>query len=162
MIHGKKRNGDLFKRLTESWGYTKPETVEEEAVPLDEEMAAESETVTEEEEVVEEEEELKAEGTYKRDEDLDEASDTELEEGGAAARAGSGHDQGKNRALPDRVHEVEASANDEVVEEAEEEVVEAKADEVVEEDADTTDSLEEAIRRVVKEAIKTIKNKNNK
>lgn len=52
MIHGKKRNGDLFKRLTESWGYSKPET--EEAVPLDEEMAADAETVTEEEEAEEE------------------------------------------------------------------------------------------------------------
>ena len=49
MIHGKKRNGDLFKRLTESWGYTTPETVEEEVTPLDEEMAADTETVTEEE-----------------------------------------------------------------------------------------------------------------
>ena len=52
MIHGKKRNGDLFKRLTESWGYSKPEN--EEATPLDEEMAADTETVTEEEEVEEE------------------------------------------------------------------------------------------------------------
>ena len=42
MIHGKKRNGDLFRRLTESWGYTKSETNEEEVTPLDEEMAAEA------------------------------------------------------------------------------------------------------------------------
>lgn len=162
MIHGKKRNGDLFKRLTESWGYTKPETVEEETVPLDEEMAAESETVTEEEEVVEEEEELKAEGTYKRDEDLDEASDTELEERARGRQRGASLDPARDDDRTRPMEEVEASAGEEVVEEAEEEVVEAKTDEVVEEDADTTDSLEEAIRRVVKEAIKTIKNKNNK
>ena len=60
MIHGKKRNGDLFKRLTESWGYSKPET--EEVVPLDEEMAADAETVTEEEEA--EEEQKMEEGVF--------------------------------------------------------------------------------------------------
>ena len=49
MIHGKKRNGDLFKRLTESWGYTKPETVEEEVTPLDEQMAQEEQEEVQEE-----------------------------------------------------------------------------------------------------------------
>ncbi len=39
MIHGKKRNKDLFRRLTENWGYTKPG----EATPLDEQMAEEVE-----------------------------------------------------------------------------------------------------------------------
>ena len=43
MIHGKKRNKDLFRRLTESWGYTKPG----EATPLDEQMAEEVEDVVE-------------------------------------------------------------------------------------------------------------------
>ena len=66
MIHGKKRNGDLFKRLTESWGYSKPEN--EEVTPLDEEMAADTETVTEEEEVQEE----GGMGMYKRDDDEEE------------------------------------------------------------------------------------------
>ena len=41
MIHGKKRNKDLFQRLTENWGYTKSEET-----PLDEQMAQE-ETVEE-------------------------------------------------------------------------------------------------------------------
>jgi len=41
MIHGKKRNKDLFRRLTENWGYTKSEEI-----PLDEQMAQE-ETVEE-------------------------------------------------------------------------------------------------------------------
>ena len=41
MIHGKKRNKDLFRRLTENWGYTKSEET-----PLDEQMAQE-ETVEE-------------------------------------------------------------------------------------------------------------------
>ena len=72
MIHGKKRNGDLFKRLTESWGYSKPEN--EEVTPLDEEMAADTETVTEEEEVQEE----GGMGMYKRDEDEEEKK---MEEG---------------------------------------------------------------------------------
>ena len=44
MIHGKKRNRDLFKRLTENWGYTKPA---EDATPLDEQMAEEVEDVVE-------------------------------------------------------------------------------------------------------------------
>lgn len=75
MIHGKKRNGDLFKRLTESWGYTKPETVEEEVTPLDEEMAADAETVTEEEDVQEE-------GYMKRDDEPEHKDDEEkMEEG---------------------------------------------------------------------------------
>ena len=72
MIHGKKRNGDLFKRLTESWGYTKPETVEEEVTPLDEEMAADAETVTEEEDVQEE-------GYMKRDDERED--EKKMEEG---------------------------------------------------------------------------------
>ena len=130
MIHGKKRNGDLFKRLTESWGYTKPETVEEDVTPLDEEMAADTETVTEEEEVQEEG------GAYQRD-------DEELEEIEARATPRKTNGRRPENGMDDRVRneEAEASEDEEVVEEAEEE----------------EDTLEEAIRRVVKEAIKTIK-----
>ena len=139
MIHGKKRNGDLFKRLTENWGYTKPKTTEEEMIPLDEEMAAETDA-----DVVEEEEEVQAEGAYKRaDEELDEieARDTPRKTNGRRPE----------NAMADRVREeTEAAAGEEVVEEAEEEVVEEDTE---------TDSLEETIRKVVKEAIKTIKAK---
>ena len=67
MIHGKKRNRNLFKRLTESWGYVKEESGE---TPLDEQM-------------VEEEEEVKEEGVYKADEDRGE---DELDEGGMYKR----------------------------------------------------------------------------
>jgi hypothetical protein len=49
MIHGKKRNKDLFRRLTENWGYTKSEET-----PLDEQMAQGEE----------EEEEVQAEGVF--------------------------------------------------------------------------------------------------
>ena len=152
MIHGKKRNGDLFKRLTESWGYTKPETVEEETTPLDEEMAADTETVTEEEEVQEEG------GVYNR-----ERKDDELEEMAYKAdEEDRGEvDEASTKGLPDRVagrnaarrlrpaEGVEAAGDEEVVAEADEEVVE----EVEEED----DKLEEAIRRVVVQALNTIK-----
>ena len=48
MIHGKKRNKDLFRRLTENWGYTKSEET-----PLDEQMAQDGE-----------EEEVQAEGVF--------------------------------------------------------------------------------------------------
>lgn len=145
MIHGKKRNGDLFKRLTESWGYTKSETNEEEVIPLDEEMAADTETVTEEEEVAEEEEEVQTEGgMYKRDDD------EELEEIEARNTPRKTNGRRPENAMADRVREEEEPADgEEIVAEADEEVVE--------EDTDTTDNLEEAIRKVVKEAIKTYK-----
>jgi regulator of protease activity HflC (stomatin/prohibitin superfamily) len=78
MIHGKKRNGDLFKRLTESWGYTNSNNTEEEVTPLDEEMAADTETVTEEEHE-DDDKEVKAEGSYGKHGEKDE--DDPMEEG---------------------------------------------------------------------------------
>tara|TARA_E500000331_G_scaffold12874_1_gene11555 strand:+ start:1742 stop:2353 length:612 start_codon:yes stop_codon:yes gene_type:complete len=200
MIHGKKRNGDLFRRLTESWGYTKSETNEEEATPLDEEMAADTETVTEEEEVVEEEEEVQTEGgMYKREDDEDDKDSGELEENmyqaydqfgnlidydaiqaqhdddqaemkrkkkkaekkkSDAAITNSARFQGENKDLEETVSSRDKGPGERRKEDRKRPMEEAEAsadEEIVEEDTDTTDNLEEAIRKVVKQAIKTIK-----
>jgi len=224
MIHGKKRNKDLFRRLTENWGYTKSEET-----PLDEQMAQDGE-----------EEEVQAEGVFdanhycihhggvqhngeiamaeavqhvkpdengrishydmkledgtilenvaaediqvtnaslakehqmKRDHDAMKDEEEELDEGGAAARAGNeDKDQGRDRMHADRVHEEKdeeeleematqaggavggaaaAPAEDEE-EEAPQPVAEAE-----EEDEDA-ESLEEAIRRVVTKVLSDI------
>ena len=88
MIHGKKRNGNLFKRLTESWGYVKEESEE---TPLDEQMV--------------EEEEVKEEGVYKRDED------EELDEGGTADRPESKEKGDERVAAADRGRRVDEAGD---------------------------------------------------
>jgi len=139
MIHGKKRNEQLMKRLMESWGYSKSD---EEVVPLDEEMAADSE-----DEVVEEAEE-----------------DEELEEGGRANRK-ENESEGDERRMgqADRMREDldavpvededEEGGSDAAVEEG---VYNRDEDEeeVDEEETETEISeLEETIRKVVQKVL---------
>ncbi len=152
MIHGKKRNANLFKRLTESWGYTKPE-----GTSLDEQEEDVNEAA--EEDVVEEEQEgeeglaIETEGAYKREDK------EEIEE-----RARGREREGKPEDSRQRpMEEVEASGDEDVVEEAEEEEleeaeeIEAKTDPRGE--SSGGEELEEAIRRVVGKVLDQLKGK---
>jgi hypothetical protein len=136
MIHGKRRNRSLFKRLTENWGYTKnideaDEAIEEEEIPLDEQMNEEDE---EDEEVVEE----AAYPASRQDDD-----DEELEEGGKA-----------NRPTPEK--KADGRDYDDRIMARQEESVKPDEDVVEEENSD---SLEEAIRKAVKTVLANVRSK---
>ena len=86
------------------------------------------------------------------------ADDAEVqEEGGAAARTGNeGHDQGKNRMTPDRIHEDDEDVVEEGCPSEDEEgdamaLDEAEEEEVVEEDSD---ELKEAIKTLLGKYLK--------
>jgi len=144
MIHGKKRNKDLFRRLTESWGYTK-----DEEIPLDEQVAAS-----------EEEEEVQEEGVYKADEDR-EAPD-EVEES-SNPRQGNEDRIRDGRGPADRMHEVEEiEAEEELEENAGDAGVDVGNQKTTDQDEDETgagDALEETIRRVVTRVLNDITTK---
>ena len=145
------KNKEISQLLSEAWGF-KFNTLQE-----FDEFNGKGEV---QEEATDADAEVQEEGAGDTDAEVqEEAADADAEvqeEGGAAARTGNeGHDQGKNRMTPDRIHEDE----EEVVEEGcppEEEGDEAVAldeaeEEVVEEDSD---ELKEAIKALLGKYLK--------
>jgi len=188
MIHGKKRNGNLFKRLTESWGYVKEESEE---TPLDEQMVqeegekkpdADGDGVPDWADKKDGDDELDEGGMYKRNAPPTEREDDEdeLEEGGTADRPESKEKGAERVAAADRGRRVnEAGDGTDVSLKSGDEGDEGE--EVVEEEAtggsgsstagasvsaeeDETNmggdsSLEETIRRVVTRVLNDITTK---